>query len=227
MVSGHKDKRSYGEKERCSVMRKAVVLKKAILFTILLCMFCPICFAHVFSRVGNEVKLGKYYMHTPKEKADIEWLVLEEKADEMLLISKYPLEAKPYNLRKKDGTRWGTSYIRQWLNNDFLREAFSKDEAKLILTKRVEDGYDKIFILSTDEAMRYFKDNNSRIAYLTPYFSTKELDVGSWDRRCFWWLRTSKDKIIMDCISTDGNIEKCASVNNEIVCVRPAMWVKN
>ncbi|WP_350454424.1 DUF6273 domain-containing protein [Slackia heliotrinireducens] len=77
----------------------------------------------------------------------IEWYVLAEDGDKTLLVSKYVLDAVPFNqgntgqLWSNDNTRatvdveWADSSIRAWLNGEFYNAAFSADEqAQIVAT---------------------------------------------------------------------------------------------
>ena len=83
-----------------------------------------------------------------------------------LFISKHVLDTKRYD----DYTnKWEFSAIRRWLNDYFLRCAFTKEEQEQIVTADVsadrnpkgrEDSgkatKDKVFLLSIPEAKKYF-----------------------------------------------------------------------
>ena len=70
----------------------------------------------------------------------IEWYVLDEQDGKTLLISKFILDAQPYdtwgvdypwyltNPRPVSDHTWATSSVRAWLNGAFLQKAFSADE---------------------------------------------------------------------------------------------------
>lgn len=122
--------------------------------------------------VGNYVSFGTY----PQTKAGndatpIEWLVLARDGNKALLISRYGLDAQPYN---KDNTSvtWETCTLRTWLNGMFYNKAFSSAEQAAILTTNVDNSksqcysgwntsggnntQDKVFLLSYAEASKYF-----------------------------------------------------------------------
>ena len=126
--------------------------------------------------VGNYVTFGTY----PQTKAGndatpIEWLVLARDGDKALLISRYGLDAQPYN---KDYTSvtWETCTLRKWLNGTFYNKAFSSAEQEAILTTNVDNSknqcysgwntsggnntQDKVFLLSYAEANKYFDVEN-------------------------------------------------------------------
>ena len=123
---------------------------------------------------GSYLTFGHYEQDNDLTNGEepIEWLVLEvdEANSKALVISRYGLDAKPYNTEWADVT-WETCTLRAWLNNDFLNAAFTADEQAAILTTAVDNsdsqGYsgwstnggnntqDKIFLLSYAEANQY------------------------------------------------------------------------
>ena len=126
--------------------------------------------------VGNYVSFGTY----PQTKAGndatpIEWLVLARDGNKALLISRYGLDAQPYNIVNTDVT-WENCTLRTWLNWTFYNKAFSSAEQSAILTTNVDNskkqcysGYstdggnntqDKVFLLSYAEANKYFDVEN-------------------------------------------------------------------
>ena len=121
---------------------------------------------------GEYVTFGVYEQDNNPDngKEDIEWLVLEKENGEMLLISKYILDA---NQVEKFYDVWEERPLRSWLNNEFYNEAFSEDEMSKIVKARVEnpdnEGYDVaggateeyVFLLSVNEAKRYFGEEDS------------------------------------------------------------------
>lgn len=95
--------------------------------------------------VGNYVTFGTY----PQTKAGndatpIEWLVLARDGDKALLISRYALDAQPYN---KDYTSvtWETCTLRTWLNGTFYNKAFSSAEQAAILTTNVDNSKNQCY----------------------------------------------------------------------------------
>jgi len=126
--------------------------------------------------VGNYVTFGTY----PQTKAGndatpIEWLVLARDGNKALLISRYGLDAQPYNTDYTSVT-WETCTLRTWLNGTFYNKAFSSAEQAAILTTDVDNSknqcysgwntsggnntQDKVFLLSYAEANKYFDVEN-------------------------------------------------------------------
>ena len=117
-------------------------------------------------------------------------------------ISVYGLDTKPYN----DSYRWVTwkeSTIREWLNGEFFRTAFTQEEQVLIkkepLTTADNPTYgtsgggmakDRVTLLSLEEAGTYLLDTKYRRTKPSAYAkahgaATHGTGNGS------WWLRTA------------------------------------
>ena len=122
--------------------------------------------------VGNYVTFGEYpQTASGEDMTPIEWLVLARDGNKALLISRYGLDAQPYNTDHTSVT-WETCTLRTWLNVTFYNKAFSSDEQAAILTTSVDNGKnqgyskwstsggnnteDKVFLLSYAEANKYF-----------------------------------------------------------------------
>ena len=147
------------------------------------------------------LKFGSYPQNSASIKEPIEWLVLEVNGKEALLISRYGLDCKRYHHELTDMT-WEHCDLREWLNNDFLKMAFSNEERQRIkLSELVNDdnheyhtrgGHntrDHVFCLSLAEAERYFKNDSERKCQ--PAALAKAHGVySSDDGHCWWWLRS-------------------------------------
>ena len=122
--------------------------------------------------VGNYVTFGEYPQTTAGEDmTPIEWLVLARNGNKALLISRYGLDAQPYNTDYTSVT-WETCTLRTWLNGTFYNKAFSSAEQAAILTTSVDNSQnqcfslwgtsggnntqDKVFLLSYAKANKYF-----------------------------------------------------------------------
>ncbi len=183
--------------------------------------------------------------NTTNGKESIEWLVLAKEDNKILVISRYALDAKPYNT-KWEAVTWETCALRTWLNGTFLDEAFSKAEQSIIQTTKVSAGKnpdyssdpgnatrDKVFLLSIDEANKYFATDEERMCTPTACaiangagtYGKYEADV---ETTCWWWLRSpgyiSFDAAYVDIC--DGSVRSKGNyVSNGYGCVRPAMWI--
>jgi hypothetical protein len=96
-----------------------------------------------------------------------DWQVLDKRHDRILIISRDIIDICPYDT---DFTEeyWQTCTLRSYLNNKFLKKFKPRERARIIKTKihnddnpwyktpGGEDTYDKIFLLSAEEADIYF-----------------------------------------------------------------------
>lgn len=201
--------------------------------------------------VGDTIKLGEYEIDNLAFNGDdkIEWLVLAKEDDKMLVITKECIELKVFNHNAfgSDGefVNWGTSELREWLNNKFFNETFSDKEKKLILTSNVEatpnpdhncfagnDASDKIFLLSIDEANKYFDSDEARVASPTEYLVStfSEINGESYltdNNSIPWMLRTvGSTEYYVSIVNKDGSIDSDGyNPNSELATLRPAMWI--
>ena len=198
------------------------------------------------ANVGDTIKFGKYEQdnNTSNGKEDIEWNVLAKEGDRVLLISKYALDCKQYNTELTDVT-WETCSLRQWLNGTFLNDAFSTEEQSLIQDTYVSADEnpkyntnpgnattDKIFLLSKNEAIKYFGSDEYGKCISTAYAKANGAYTSSSHTKngvptCRWWLRSPGDSQgYAAYVNIGGSVSYYgSSVNAGHECVRPAMWV--
>ena len=99
-----------------------------------------------FTKVGNIVTYGHYEQdnNTSNGKEAIEWQVLAVDGDKILVISRYGLDAQPYNTKDTSVT-WETCSLRSWLNGSFLFDAFDIEERQSICTTIVDNSSDQSY----------------------------------------------------------------------------------
>lgn len=185
---------------------------------------------------GDIIKFGNYPQNSDGSKAPIEWQVLYVKGNEALLISRYGLDCKQYHYA--NSITWEDCYLRKWLNNDFIKSAFSEEEAKRIKVSELKnddnreyrtrggnDTQDRIFCLSIDETEQYFSNNNDRKCQPTAYARNKGAYVNNGS--CFWWLRSPGTcQYDAACVSAYCSLGRSDySVINEYRAVRPALRI--
>ena len=218
------------------------------------------------ANVGNLITFGRYEQDndTSNGAEDIQWIVLNKYSDgRLLVVSLYGLDCLPYNTVDTDIT-WGDCTLRTWLKTTFLNAAFTADE-KAMIPKTVrmnddnpvygtdagDDTKDQVFLLSYDEAEKYFKNDDTpdgkekgyseiRGCKVTDYAKSKGADYFEWmydvdpddywkyDMNCGWWLRTpginSSCAMVVD---FRGNSRSGGTyVNSTDILVRPAMVIK-
>ncbi len=170
----------------------------------------------------------------------IVWNVLYETKDSMLLISKNVLEGCPFSKKVKLVT-WENCTLRKWLNEKFYDQVFNEGEKKHIKTtvvktpslldKGTDEGYDtedRIFVLSIDEANRYFPTAKDRTSEATEHATHRVCLSDQYGKNANWWLRTMKesDNNSVGCVVLcDGTIGDASVLNKDTFGVRPAMWI--
>ena len=201
-------------------------------------------------QIGQTIEFGSYWQSADKSdgKTPIKWKVLAKVEDKALLISEFALDRKPFNSINEE-INWKGSTLRLWLNDEFLNTAFSTKEQNLIQTTCIMgdkntryntyfsyEVNDKIFILSIDEAEKYF----NRYEYLQclPTKYTKPVGIlltnrtnctKSGQSTCLWWLRSPGSKLFYAAyVDHDGKINLYGQDVNSpyYYCVRPALWIK-
>jgi hypothetical protein len=201
--------------------------------------------------VGNIIEFGAYEQDNDMSngKEPIEWLVLERDGNKILVISKYALDAQPYNDNDEFDTTWERCTLRTWMNGTFFKEAFNIAERKMIQTTLVtadkypkydtdpgNDTNDKIFLLSRDEVdNKYFtftlygERKCVPTAYAKARFTwTYAFDAYTEDGEttCHWWLRSpGKDQFRAAKVGIHGDTDNVGDFVLSGACVRPAMWI--
>lgn len=167
----------------------------------------------------DSVSLGTYEQNNVRSdgKEKIEWVVLEidEAEGKMLLVSKYILDWKLYENSGSDVT-WAECSLREWLNEEFFNSAFSQVEQGIIAEAATSD---KVFLLSTEEAVTYFKETKNRKCTATKYAVANGAYVNAeGDTR--WLLRDDGS----NCAVVNGAVRYLYD-NSTLAGVRPAIWV--
>ena len=182
--------------------------------------------------IGDHITFGKYEQDNDESngKENIEWVVLDVHDGKALVQSLYSLDTQPYNTTLKDVT-WETCTLRSWLNSEFLQNAFDENERERInLTAVTADKpyrhstspgnptNDFVFLLSSEETLRYFPYSNQLSCTSTAYARGR----GSSANPSYWMrspgLRSNEASII-----SYGDIMSSGVENNR--GIRPAMWI--
>ncbi len=208
----------------------------------------------LFRTVGETVKFGHYpQSSTGKDNTEIEWIVLAVDGNKALLISKYGLDAKPFNEKCAD-VKWERCSLRKWLNKEFLAKAFNSNEQKAILTTTVDNsksqGYsewiskgdnktqDMIFLLSFAEVGKYFgvqysnSSNNTKsrvepteYAIKNGAETSKKYKTSDGVNAGWWWLRSpGRGGSVASYVYPSGSLGYFL-VDEDSICVRPALWI--
>lgn len=120
---------------------------------------------------GSHVMLGRYTIFDGRV-APLGWFVRERRGNDFLLISDLIIDTCKYNNAFGE-TTWEQSDLRAFLNGEFLEKTFSaRERERLIARTRLQnasnkdfaysnggnDTVDQIFVLSIEEAQRYYVD---------------------------------------------------------------------
>ena len=190
---------------------------------------------------GSIVYFGEYEQDndTSNGKETIEWIVLKKKEGRMLVISRYALDNKRFDSYVLGS--WKDSFIRKWLNQEFISNVFSTKERKWIhgahlsgeCSNHTTSTKDKIFFLSVDEAEEYFSDESELQCIATAYAVSNGAYVDS-AGMCNWWLRTCGKSPVDDTDYWSGYaaiVDKSGFVYEEgfdmdhFETIRPALWI--
>ena len=186
--------------------------------------------------VGSNVIFGEYEQdnNASDGKEDIEWIVLKKGDNKVLLISKYALDCQPYR-----GWTWETCFLRKWMNETFLKEAFDEKEQAMIQTTTVtadtdpgNSTMDEVFLLSISEAEKYFTSDEQRKCVPTKYalqqgVYTDDDYMVDGQATCWWWLRSPGD--FRKCAASVGGSGRVntggSDINYDHNGVRAALWI--
>ena len=115
----------------------------------------------------------------------IEWVVVKRQNGMIQAISRYAIDAQPIDKRffLDPGANWETSELNVWLNNDFLKQAFSSKQCETIKSC----GDQAVSLLSREEAQTL-----PRSVMFTHYtqFAYTRSTVGLKNEFCPWWTKS-------------------------------------
>ena len=173
----------------------------------------------IWRQPGSIVTFGHYEQDNDPNNGPeaIEWIVLDVQDGKALLISRYALDAQPYNEVWTDVT-WETCTLRTWLNGVFFRKAFSAGEQSAVLPTDVDNGpaqgcrgwdtsggnntRDLVFLLSCAEADRYlsgvYEDSGNTASRAAPTayavragaYTNSDFRTADGSAAGWWWLRS-------------------------------------
>lgn len=190
---------------------------------------------------SGTVTFGAYPFSSEGEIRPIEWIVLDKQDDQFLLVSKYCLDWRPFHVHS--AVKWERSDIRWLLNYLFYEDAFSEEEKRFIVKRRIKtsdkicretllpdegvETEDYVFLLSAWEADRYFPDDEARRTIATPYAQTRGAVMSSEYGAAGWWLRCRGYNVAYASdVLCSGQICLEGEEVYENGGIRPAIWVK-
>ena len=132
------------------------------------------------------------------------------------------------------------------MNNDFISQAFSSSQQVQIATVTNQNPnnpeyktiggnatQDRVFALSIDEAKKYFRDDDDRMAAPTGYakkqgsYVSDSFSLPTGEKTGWWWLRSpGGNSRFAAYVRYYGFILRCGrGVHIRLGCVRPAFWL--
>ncbi len=169
---------------------------------------------------------GKYFEVEP-----ISWIILEEKSDGYVLVSKDILDAGYRFLDLYGSTTWADSSLRDWLNGtdtyakgmegysdkwNFISRAFTQSEIDQIKNSTVNtkdnekynvpgggETTDLVYLLSGEEVATYFEAFSAQSGG-TPYALHKGLNAKK--SQGIWWLRSPGINTFFQGVDRNGDV---------------------
>ena len=199
----------------------------------------------ISAEIGDIVYFGNYEQDNLKRNGTepIGWIVLDKSAGKILLLSQKPLDMVQWQTDQSTVHPWSSSYIRDWLNNDFYNSAFSNEEKKLIVKNQTtadinpeytDQGYsrqgldteDNVFLLSIKEVNNYLKSKELLDCSPTTFAKAKDVNYSG----CDWMLRTRGDAVGVAYVHWIFNVETAINYKGWKVdlrlYIRPSIWIK-
>jgi len=181
--------------------------------------------------------------------AEYDWRVLEVKNNQALLLSEWllpdPKEFNPEGTEESKRNKWKYSALREYLNGEFYGKLSKTNIAHTeVVTKgrgiktTDEATKDYIFLLSSEELVRYFSNHayqinadgsrdNGQWSISDEDDAMREARVKGSEQTSWWWLRSpgygQGDAAYVDnggTVDLNGN-----GVGTETGGVRPALWL--
>lgn len=180
----------------------------------------------------------------------VEWIILEKQGNKALVLAKKAVDCKPYNNEREDIT-WENCSLRKWLNEDFLKSAFTKEERKRIVKTKVVNGEnlrtkrfnviggndtkDYVFLADADEVAEKYERRLKEDIECKPSKAASENRIKVKNGYCtFWWVRSpGRSNKHADCVvSGELTWSHLPGVDLQGVDVskkggvRPVMWIE-
>ena len=185
--------------------------------------------------IGDEISFGRYDIDGAKPGTErVEWIVLDETEDKIMLMSKYGIAGSVYYNQHK-AISWKESDLNAYLNKELYNSIFTKKEQAFIAEN--PETHDYVSLLSPEQAELYFTDDLNRQLEITDMAKRKGTNINTlskvnyWDtkdyRSSWWWLRGEGTDITAPIVSPEGSIVlNDKFVNKPNGAVRPVIWLQ-
>ncbi len=199
---------------------KYIVIALAVIALAVFACMIPFIPPNAGLTEGETIVFGAYEQdyNIANGKEDIEWIVLDVNGGKALLISKHCIDAKLFS---EASAEWESSQTREWINDTFLRIAFTNEERSLIAPSRAADGtMDTVTLLSLQETEKYLSTPAERLSGSTEY---KRLQLANDidPTYCYWNIKNGAF------VSPRGDILNAENAANapKYVGIRPVIWI--
>lgn len=190
---------------------------------------------------GKRITLGRWPFGQNGEEQEIQWRVLAVEGEQALVVSEFVLEYDRFH--SWSAVIWRDSLIRQW-TGEFYENAFSEEEKQRVLLSTIctsdkpawsddlandpgVETRDYVFLLSVQEAQKYFVSDQDRLARATPYIQHKVGHSVEPERVSGWWLRNRGYNVsYASDVLPHGEVDDYGEEVYEEGGIRPAMWIK-
>ncbi|MCL2748395.1 MAG: DUF6273 domain-containing protein [Oscillospiraceae bacterium] len=147
------------------------------------------------------------------------WIVLAKHEGKALITTKdVVVNRRQYNW-EYGLISWEKCTLRETLNGFFYNSFSSEDRSRIVQTSLTNGGdantSDNIFLLSVEEAIKYFGENDRRIAHDN-------------ENKVNWWLRSpGGDRYKAAYVRGDGRVDTDGVLANQNsnMAVRPSLWL--
>lgn len=181
--------------------------------------------------------------NTNDEKKPIRWRVLSVEGDDAFLMADQAIESRPFD-EEGSAVTWEKCSLRKWLNEDFIKEAFTEEEQAAIMettvvnkdneeynTEAGADTQDKIYLLSIDEAAdtQYGFEKSDKAAFhrTSPAREVAQTMYSSEAYNAFfWWLRSPGKENCVSNVGMAGDGDSEGTFAQTYGAVRPVLHLK-
>ena len=177
-------------------------------------------------KVGDIITIGRYPQNDD-DPEPIEWIVLQKDGKRAFLLSRYVLDAIPYE-ESHDKVTWEECTLRAWLNDDFYYDSFSSAERAYIIETQINEQTDYIYLMNRSEAMVNYLHSSFPV-WRRGIPTQRAIDNGVYTENgnCAWWLRTRGRTNSISWVYGSGKeiSSKGNRAHKTANGVRPCMWV--
>ncbi len=197
----------------------------------------------------DTIKFGNYWQEDTNEdyetnkeddKLPICWRVLSVEGDDAFLMADQAIESLPFD-EEGSAVTWENCSLRKWLNEEFIKEAFTEEEQAAIKETTVvnkgneeyntdagADTQDKIYLLSIDEAAdtKYGFEESDKAPFhrTSPAREAAQTMYSSEAHNAFyWWLRSPGDQNCVSYVGMAGDGDSHGITPESYGAVRPVL----